>query len=125
MKTVKNLAELQGLALKRGAEVIGPGMRFNSGRATAAGQRQQEDVIAPVPMPAPPPPAAPAGFISSEELERRLAEYNATVMREFSSIIAQLQRPPTPSHGVPREWDFQITYDEHHAITNVRAKAKP
>jgi hypothetical protein len=123
MKTVKNIAELQGLALKRGAELLAPGMRFNSGRATTPALRREEPAAPPAPAPA--PPSIPEGYVSREAVERMLAEHNARIMGEFSSIIAQLQRPAAPSHGVPREWDFEITYDQHHAITNVRAKAKP
>lgn len=128
MKTVDDLAELQRLALATGAEVTGPDVRFNTGKVRAIAPRQA--AAAPTVAFSPAPPAAPVtplpDMIPRAEVERMIAANNERVTQQFTSIIRELRAPtPAPSRGVPKEWAFEITYDSHHAITNVTAKAKP
>lgn len=128
MKTVKSLADLQKTALARGAEVVGMGLHFNSGRARA-GAPVTVQTPAPKTMlldfnpPAPPPPAEPT--LTRSEVQVLLNEHNIRVTEQFASIIAALKQPPATPGAVIREWDFDVTYDSHHAITNVNVKARP
>lgn len=128
MKTVKRLADLHKTALARGAEVVGGGQHFNSGRARAVAP---VTVQTPAPKamlldfnpPAPPPPAEPT--LTRSEVQVLLNEHNIRVTEQFASIIAALKQSPQAPGAQPREWQFHVTYDAHHAITNVTAKAIP
>lgn len=116
MKTVSSMADLQALALRTGGEVVASGVHFNAGRQRLA---------PPKAAPAAPAPAAEP-MIPLSQVQQMIAENNERVLQQFSSIIQQLkQTAAAPSQGVPNEWDFEVTYDDSHAITNVHAKAKP
>lgn len=130
MKTVKNLSELHKTALARGAEVVGGGQHFNSGRARAQRQASQAIVETPAPkgmlLDFNPPAQPPLETLTRTQVEQMLAAHNMRVSEQFAAIIAALkQAPPTPQSEAVREWDFTVTYDSHHAITNVNAKARP
>lgn len=126
MKTVRSLADLQSLALKSGAEVVAPGMHFNTQRLSA---KAAPKIPAAAPTlalePVAEPPPAP-GYVSREAVEQMLAAHNERVMGDLQSIIQQVKGDGVAhSPGVAKEWNFHIEYDRDHAITNITAKAKP
>ena len=130
MKTVKSLADLHKTALARGAEVVGGGQHFNSGRAHTPRMAAPVTVETPAPKAMlrdfNPPAPAPLETLTRPQVEQMLTAHNLRVTEQFAAIIAALkQAPQNPPSAVVREWDFHVEYDSHHAITNVNAKARP
>jgi hypothetical protein len=126
MRTLKTLSDVKRLALATGAEAVIDGKPFNAARHQVEPRRPPPLEQPPVPAPAPDvPPPAPAPGLTVQEVEQMLAAHNARLTAQFGSIIAALKAPERADGSVPTEWDFEITYDSHHAITNVTAKAKP
>jgi hypothetical protein len=124
MKTVKSLADLRRTALSKGAELVGQGVHFNAGRARATGAAPARPGLVEV-LPPPPTATQPAGTLTRAEVDAMLSAHNERVTAQFASIISALKQTPNPPGAVVREWDFTVTYDSHHAITNVKAKARP
>lgn len=126
MKTVSNLAELRRMALASGAEVVGNGVHFNAARQQVKAV-PKPPAAPPAPAaiaPAPPPASAPG--LTREQVEQLLAHHNRTVTEQLTAVLRELRAAPTvPPRAEPRQWDFEITYDADHAITNITAKAKP
>lgn len=118
-----SLHDLRRVALRNGAELIVDGKPFNAAR-------QQIAVVPPKPAPAPEPEPAPAPVPAQEsftraEVERLLAAQDQRLEQRFAEIIRQLHAAGKQGPAGPTEWDFAVTYDEHHRITNVNAKATP
>lgn len=128
MRTIKSTADLRRLALATGAEVVIDGQTFNASRAQLALQPPPSKPPAAVvePAVAAPAPAAPAiETLTRAQVDQMLAAHNLRITEQFASIIAALKQAPATPGAAVREWDFTVTYDSHHAITNVNAKARP
>lgn len=127
MKTVRDLSELRRMALATGAEVVGNGLHFNAARQQVkAAPPKPPRLEAVPPAPLPPAPAPPADLLTREQVEQMLASHNRAVTEQLTAVLRELRAAPTvPPRAEPRQWDFEITYDADHAITNITAKAKP
>lgn len=130
MRTVKSNADLRRLALATGASVEIDGRPFNAGNIQMLVSSPRPKLVADASREPPAyvaePAPAPAQTLTRAEVDQMLAAHNLRVTEQIASIIAALKQPqPSTPGAAVREWDFTVTYDSHHAITNVNAKARP
>jgi hypothetical protein len=125
MRTVRTTADLKRLALATGAEVVIDGKPFNTGRSQVSAVPKRAAPLDPPVITEPPPPIPVAESLTRAQVEEMLAAHNQRVTAQIGSIIAALKAPARSDGSVPTEWDFEIRYDSHHAITHVTAKARP
>ena len=120
MKTVKDPAALNALALKTGAKVTdGSGTQFNTSQVKAEPQRRLEpEVPLPAPTVAPKPEKPDLGSVKVAETIVEVSRTNATMLEQIRDQISKIQM--TSADPITR-WEFEFIRDDKGYLTKLIA----
>jgi hypothetical protein len=125
MKSVKDPAALNALALKTGAKVTGEdGKTFNTKQTKAVPEKKLEPVVPlPEPKPEPPPPPEPdPTMVAVGENIIEAGKANVMMLAELKQQISEIKM--TATEPVTR-WVFTMQRDEKGYLQQIIANGTP
>ena len=127
MKSVKDTAALNALALKTGAKVTSDsGQTFNTEKKKAVPQKKLEPMVPMAPMPKPtvaPKPEKPdLGSVKVAETIVEVGRTNATMLEQIRDQISNIQM--TSADPITR-WEFEFIRDDKGYLTKLIADGAP
>jgi hypothetical protein len=124
MKTVKDTAALNALALKSGATVTGGGQKFNTSKKKAVPTKKLEPAVPmPAPKPEPPPPPVPdPTMVKVSENVIEASKANVMMLAELKQQISEIQ---LMSADPVTRWEFDFIRDDKGYLQRVIANGTP
>jgi hypothetical protein len=124
MRSVKDPAALNALALKSGATVTSDGQKFNTSKAKGVPQKKLEPAV-PMPAPKPEPPSPPVPDPTMVKVAENVIEAGKANVMMLAELKQQISEIQLMSADPVTRWEFDFIRDDKGYLQRVIANGTP